>query len=606
MKFLAAIFGKIGTILSNIRRYVAHVLTVIVIILIVSAILSPSEEVDVPEGAMLVLALKGTLVEYRQKEDPFEKAVEEALGNGAMPSESLYELITLLEHAATDENIAGLVLELSQFAGAGLNKTTELANAISAFKESGKPVYAMGNSYSQSQYLLAAQADHVYLNPLGMAMLEGFRSERPYYAELLEKLKVKVNVFRVGDYKSAVEPYLLSEMSDEARENLSGWLNENWQQYLATLTQTRTIDGSMMSGSFEDYMTVLEASDMDMAQVALQTGMVDELLHREEMRARIIEVAGQDEDHHSFRQIAHTTYWETLSEEVKNPNFNVTNSDEQVAIIFARGAIVDGMGSPAEIGGDRLASELRDARFDEKVKAVVLRVDSPGGSAFASEVIRQEILNLRAAGKPVVASMSSVAASGGYWISAGADVIMAAPTTITGSIGVFGLIPTIEETLAEVGINFDGVSTTDYPTFTMTSDVTPELGRVVQAGVDAIYDDFLDLVAEARGMTREAVHEVAQGQVWSGDRALQLGLVDTLGDLHDAVAKAAELAELESPKAKWPTFEPSFWDRLFADLGIGGSQVQLPEVVGEMKGAYFLFKQFNDPRGVYLRCLECE
>ncbi|RTE87095.1 MULTISPECIES: signal peptide peptidase SppA [Gammaproteobacteria] len=606
MKFLASIFGKLGTILSNLRRYVAHILTVLVIIFVVSAIFSPSEEPEVPEGAMLVLAPKGTLVEFRVSEDPIQKAIEEALGNAAPPAESLYELITTLEQASQDDRISGLVLELSQFSGAGLNKVTLLAEAIQEFKASGKPVYAMGSNYSQSQYLLASQADHVFLNPLGGAMLEGFRSERPYFAELLEKLKVKVNVFRVGDYKSAVEPYLLSEMSDEARENLSGWLNEQWQQYLVTVQDAREISDRMVSGNFEDFLAELEAADMDMAMAALNTGMVDELLHREEMRERIIEVAGRDDEHHSFVQISHRTYWQTLPDSVTNQNFESNGSDQQVAIIFAKGTIVDGSGLPTEVGGDRLASELRDARFDDNVKAVVLRVDSPGGSAFASEVIRQELLNLREAGKPVIASMSSVAASGGYWISAGADEIIAAPSTITGSIGVFGLIPTIDETLAEVGINFDGVSTTNYPAFSQTQPITPELGAVVQASIDAIYDDFLDLVGEARGMTRDEVHAVAQGQVWSGERALELGLVDTLGTLADAVARAGELAGLESPKAKWPSYEPSFMQQLFADLGLGQSHAAMPEVMGQMREAYLIFNQFNDPRGAYVRCIECE
>lgn len=606
MKFLAAIFGKIGSILSNIRRYVAHILTVLVIIFVVTAIVSPSEEPEVPEGAMLVLAPKGTLVEYRVPEDPVQKAMQEALGNPQPPSESLYELMITLEQASQDDNISGLVLELSQFSGAGLNKVTLLAEAIADFKESGKPVYAMGSSYSQSQYLLASKADHVFLNPLGMAMLEGFRTERPYFAELLEKLKVKVNVFRVGDYKSAVEPYLLSEMSGEARENLEGWLNEQWQQYLTTAQTNREISPSMVSGNFEDYLAELENADMDMAEVALNTGLVDELLHRDEMRDRIVEFAGRDEEHNSFVQISHRTYWKTLPESVTNQNFASHRSSEQVAIIFARGTIVDGNGLPTEVGGDRIASELREARFDDNVKAVVLRVDSPGGSAFASEVIRQEVLSLREAGKPVIASMSSVAASGGYWISAGADEIIAAPSTITGSIGVFGMIPTVDETLAEVGINFDGASTTNYPAFTATQALTPELGTVVQASIDGIYDDFLDLVAEARGMTREAVHAVAQGQVWSGERALTLGLVDTLGDLDDAIARAAELAELSEPTAKWPSYEPSFMEQLFADLGLGDSQVKLPEVMGEMNKAYLIFNQFNDPRGAYVRCLECE
>ncbi|WP_113906012.1 signal peptide peptidase SppA [Aliidiomarina celeris] len=608
MKFLAKVFGKIGAGLSALRRYVAHILTVIVIIFVVSAIFAPDETPEVPESGFLVLAPMGVLVEEQASIDPTDAVLNRILGGGEVAQENVYELVTLLEQAKNDDRITGMYLNMRRFAGGSLNHLQLLADAIADFRSSGKKVYTAADNYTQTQYLLASQADEIWVHPLGGIMLEGLRTERAYYRELLDKLKVKINVFRVGSYKSAVEPYLLNGMSDEARENLEGWLNEQWQQYLTTVVRHRDIDPRMTSGKLEDLLAALEESNYDMAQMAQENGLVDELLHRHEVLDRLIDLAGGDKEKGEFEHINHRNYWQTLPESVRNRNADGMMSNNRVAIILAKGVIVDGQGMPTEIGGDRLASELRKARYDDKVKAVVLRVDSPGGSAFASEVIRQELLQLREAGKPVIASMSSVAASGGYWISAGADQIIAEPSTITGSIGVFGLIPTVDETLAEIGVFYDGASTTEIPGFSMTQPITEELGLVVQSGVDAIYEDFLDLVAAARGMTREAVHNVAQGQVWSGERALQLGLVDELGNLELAVQRAAEKAELESYAAFWPEREKTFMEQLLEQLGVVKADVEGLDIaeLRQLLNPRMVLKQFNDPRAIYLRCFECE
>lgn len=610
MNILRKIFSGLGRALSAIRRYTAHVLTVIVLIFVISAMFSSEELPEVPDSGFLVLAPTGTLVEMKADVDPVDAVVNQLMGGSPGSQESVYDLIKIIEHAKNDDRITGMYLNLRRFGGGAMNNMQLLADAIADFRESGKPVYTAADYYSQSQYLLASQANEVWIHPLGGLTLDGFRSEQPYFKGLLDKLKVKVNIFRVGDYKSAVEPYLLSEMSPEARENMEGWMGERWQQYLATVTRHRNIDESMLAGESEGFFAALEAANYDMAQMAVDTGLAEAIKHRHEILERLIELAGGDAEKGEFNHVTHRNYWLTMPEAVRNANTGVAQQDNHVAIIMASGVIVDGQGGANEMGGDRLASELRKARFDNKVKAVVLRVDSPGGSAFASEVIRQELLQLRAAGKPVIASMSGVAASGGYWISAGADSIIAEPSTITGSIGVFGMIPTFDETLAEIGVNFDGVSTTNLPAISPMQPISEQAGRLIQSGVDAIYEDFLDLVASARNMERDAVHAVAQGQVWSGERALALGLVDELGGLQLAIERAAAAANLEQFAVRWPERELSTVQKILAQFGLETqSQAQTSfnaEQLRELLAPHAFIRQFNDPRAIYVRCLECE
>lgn len=606
MKFLKKLFGKLGAGLSALRRYVAHVLTLVVLIFVLTSLFSGDSSPKVPKDSLLVLSPTGFLSEYEPELDPVDAISAEVLGN-AVAQESVYELITLIQHAKEDDRIQGMVLSLSQFTGGGLDKIQLLSDAIADFRSAGKKVYASGDYYSQSQYLLASQADELYMNPLGGVVLEGLSTERAYFSEALEKLNVKINVFRVGDYKSAVEPYLLTGMSDEARSNLKGWLNEQWQQYLSTVQRHRTINSLMTSGSLDDFMGALESANHNMAAMAVNMGLVDGLMQRHEFISYLSGVVGRDEEKHTYRHISHKDYWKALPMTVRDVNFPAKMSQAQVAIVMAVGVIVDGSGAATEIGGDRLARELRDARNNDKVKAVVLRVDSPGGSAFASEIIRQELLLLREAGKPVIASMSSVAASGGYWISAGADQIIAAPTTITGSIGVFGMVPTFDETFASVGVYFDGESTTELPVMSVNKPMTETLGRVIQSSVDAIYEDFLDLVADARNMERDAVHAVAQGQVWSGERALQLGLVDELGTINLAISRAAELAELEDYTVLWPQREKSFAETMLVELGIGQSSVNVQGIdkIRHLIAPLSFIREYNDPMSIYARCMEC-
>lgn len=618
MKLLRTILSKVWRVLNTTRIIILNVIFFILLILFF-AVLSGGDDIpQVPEDGLLVLNLKGMLVEEKTYISPFDQFFQEAFGSGPeIPEINVHELVATLNSAIEDERIGGIVLDLRYFMGGGLSKMQVVGERLNAFRETGRPLITFGDYYTQSQYYLASHADTVYLNPMGGVALDGFHYYQLYFKNLLEKLKVNQHIFQVGQYKSAVEPFMRDDMSQQAREANEAWLNELWTQYLNGVQLHRDLPAQLTSGRLDDYMQLFEQAGFDQAQLALQNGLVDKLATREEVRVELINLAGLDADTDSFRQVTLSDYQANLRA-AEMPRFGPSD-EPAVAVIIGRGAIMDGQRRAGEIGGDTLAKKLRDARMDDTVKAVVLRIDSPGGSAFASEIIRQEVVELREAGKPVIASMSSTAASGGYWIAAGADEIIASPTTITGSIGVFGMFLTFENSLDHVGVNMDGISTTEMPYFNPIHGLEPQAAQLIQRSIEEIYQQFLTLVADARDMSTAEVHEIAQGRVWTGQAALDRGLVDALGEVELAIARAAELAELEADsfEVRWPTTELSPAEQLMADLfgtasalipqnnasqTSGLAQKALREVWQDVK----ILDQFNDRHGVYLRCLQCK
>jgi protease-4 len=620
MKFLRTLLSRIWRFINGVRIVILNVIF-FVLLLVTIAVLSSGEEVtEIPEGGLLVLNPAGILVEEETYVSPFDQFFQEAFNTAPeIPEANIYALISSIEAAAEDERIAGLVLDLRYLQGGGLSKLELLGEHLNRFRdETDKPIIAVGDYYTQNQYYLASHADTIYMNPMGGVMMDGFHYYQMYFKSMLEKLKVNQHVFRVGSYKSAVEPFMRNDMSDEARIANEAWLNELWTHYLNGVQRNRDLPDEIVSGKLEDYMRLLEQAGNDQAQLALNAGMVDELRVRNGMRDALIDIAGLDTDTNTYRHIAYQDYQQSLNAE-KRPTA-VDEDKDRVAVIVGRGPIMDGSRRAGEIGSDSMAKELRDARLDDDVKAVVVRIDSPGGSAFASEVIRQELLHLREAGKPVIASMSSTAASGGYWIAAGADEIIAAPTTITGSIGVFGLFVTIEDSLDYLGINSDGLSTTELPYITVNRELHPAAGELIQNSIDEIYAKFLQLVADSRDMTVEQVHEVAQGRVWTGQAALQHGLVDGLGEIDEAIQLAAQRAGLAEDEfeVSWPERELSPGEQIMRDLfGSALAWLPLDDQMSTPSGAaeqsllklwqeVQVLNQFNDPEGVYIRCLECK
>ena len=612
--FTKSLFGGLWNVLNFSRKLFFNVIFIgLLIIIIISIANSGDDEIKVPKGGAFVLKLNGALVIEKQHSDPFDEFASEAFGGNDMPREILVRnVVKALENAKQDKRIAALVLDLGRFSGGGLDKLRIVADAIEDFKTSEKPVIAMGDYYSQSQYYLAAHADKVYLNPEGGMLFDGYSRNRMYYKDAIEKLKVKTHVFKVGTFKSAIEPYLRNDMSDAAKEANEAWLSAYWTQYKTDVATARGIEMTDFDETVANFMPKFEAANGDLALYALQNGWVDELKTREAMRQEMFALVGESENGKGYKGITYDRYLKVI-----NRPFPKKTKGDAIAVVVAKGTILDGTQSAGAIGGDSTSRLLRKARLDDNVKAVVLHVDSPGGSAFASEIIRQEVEELQLAGKPVVALMGTYAASGGYWISASADKIIASPSTITGSIGIFGMLMTYEESLAYLGVYTDGVQTTEFG-YTSPSKTLPDnLGNLIQRSIERGYEKFITLVADNRNMTLEQVDSISQGRVWIGSTALELGLVDQLGTMKEALAAAAELAELDNYEVTYiqRTLSPKelFIQELLNNTAVWLVETQIQQstspligmirsVVRDIDG----ITRLNDPKATYALCLECK
>ncbi|GMM67220.1 signal peptide peptidase SppA [Alteromonas sp. MTD1] len=610
-----SLFIGLWTVLNFTRKLFFNIIFIVIFAgIIIAATSSDNDPLTVNANSALYLTLNGKLVIEKEGIDPFEQFLQDALGDEPDNPEVLVrDVVKVLENAQKDRRIKALVLDLHGLTGGGLDKLRVVAEAIDEFKTSEKPVYAIGDYFSQDQYYLAAHADNIYLNPMGGLMLEGYGRYGMYFKDMLEKLKVTTHIFRVGTYKSAVEPIMRNDMSEEAKEAEKQWLDGYWNQYKQDVAAARGIETSNFDETLEGLLGKFEAAGGDFAQYALENGWVDALKTREEVRQELIELVGEGDNRHGVNLTAYSTYLKV----VNPPLPAIENNIDKVAIVVAKGTILDGDQKAGTIGGDSTARLLRKARLDDSVKAVVLQIDSPGGSAFASEIIRQEVLQLQQAGKPVVASMSTYAASGGYWIAASTDKIIASPSTITGSIGVFGMFMTYENSLDYIGVHSDGVGSTELTGFSVARPLAPEFGQILQRNVENTYGNFLSLVASSREMTVEEVDDVAQGRVWIGEDALELGLVDQLGTLEDAVSAAAEFAALEEYDTQYVQHSLSaqdlFWKEFFgqAMTYVGKWQFSNADsaLINEFKRVlkeFSVVNRLNDPKGTYVLCLPCD
>lgn len=489
----------------------------------------------------LVIAPEGRLVEQFST-DPVSRALAKAVGDEDAGEVQLRDLIQVIRGAAHDAKIERVVLDLDKLQPSGYASLREVVAALRELKRSGKQVLAFGENLSQGQYLLAAQANEVYLDPMGAVLLTGVGRYRQYFRQgLQDKLGVDVHLFRVGEYKSAGEPYILDAASADAKRADLYWMNDVWQRFLSDVGSARGLQPAALASGVDELPQGLAAVGGDLARYALQHKLVDGLKTREQVDALLIQrgVADADADG-GFRNIGYDDYLAQLEARREH-----RASGPQVAVVVAQGEIVGGDQPAGKIGGESTATLLRTAREDKDVKAVVLRVDSPGGEVFASEQIRREVVALKQAGKPVVVSMGDLAASGGYWISMNADRIYADASTISGSIGIFGLVPNITRTLDRVGVHTDGVGTTRLAgAFDISRPMAPEVAQMIQAVIDKGYGDFTGKVAQARGRPVEAIDAIARGRVWTGAQAKERGLVDALGGMNEALADAARRAKL--------------------------------------------------------------
>ena len=607
-------------VLNTSRKIIINVIFFLLLILFIVAITSQDEVIEIKDNSALVLNLYGHIVEQKHEIDPIDAFMEETVSDQSPDIEILLNnVIKVIEHAKEDDRISVLVLDLKNMSRTGLPILKEISRALTTFKESGKKVIANGYQYSQSQYYLASFADEIWLDPEGWLLLDGFGRYSLYYKTALEKLNVSQHIFRVGTYKSAVEPYIRDDMSDAAKEANKLWLNDLWTQYKEDVAQQRQFDTNNFDEKISSLITKLKSVNGNFADYALNNGWVDQLKTPEQVNNELITLT-EKTDKNTFRHIGFHDYLQDISIFSNNKKLTAMSDKDKVVIIVAKGTILDGEQAPGTIGGVSTAKLLRKARFDKNVKSVVLRVDSPGGSAFASELIRREVDLLKEAGKPVVASMGTYAASGGYWISAAADKIYAAPTTITGSIGVFGLFMTFEKSLNKLGIHNDGVGTTEFSGMNVTRALTPEMGDIIQLSVERTYRNFLELVAKNRDMTTVQVDAIAQGRVWSGKKAHELGLVDELGNLNDAIQAAANLANLddyqqqliEREKSPKELFIEEFLGQastlISSDSSVNknGQKNPLIQLTGLLIKQYNHIATLNDPQGVYTMCLTCE
>jgi len=565
-------FGGIWRAIDFSRRLILNLLFLAIVALVLFSWLASDKPPRLSPDTALVVNIQGDVVE-EYTVGPQEAAIAEALGRERFETR-VRDVLSALDGAARDPQITRVVLVLDEMGKAGLATLRELGAAVDRVRGAGKPVIAWAESYTQGQYFLAAHADEVYLHPAGVVMIRGLGGTRTYYKDLLDKLGVKVNTFQAGRYKSFGEPFTRTGPSPEAQEADAYFLNGLWSTWLADVERARKLTPGSVMAAINDLPHRLQEADGDLAQLVLKEKLVDGLKRRDELRAMLIERGAprSDQDTETFRQIS-------MYEYLRHVDRPMTGS--AVGVVIAQGEIVDGDARKGAVGARATAELIQRVREDDDVKALVVRIDSPGGSAFASELIREQLVLTRKAGKPVVISMGDVAASGGYWIAMGGDEVFADAATITGSIGVFSLVPTFAGTLEKVGVNSAGIGTTWIAEATdLTRPLDRRLAQVAESSVDHTYRQFLDVVAGNRKQTADQVNEVAQGRVWTGAQARERGLVDVLGGLDLAVKSAASRASMgESYRVEYIEREPRGLHRYLAML-FGGLAASLRDDIG--------------------------
>lgn len=584
-----------------------NLLLLFVFVAIIIAII-PREKSKIPFGSLLRLDISGDIVEEKKLSSTFEKLLEQSFTLDAPEPETvLQDILDIIDEAGKDDRIKALVLNLKDMRHGGMNQLQNIGQALTRFRETGKIVIAAEDYYTQSQYFLASYANKIIVNPMGGVDIHGLGVYRLYFNEALEKLEINYNIFKVGEYKSALEPFTRNSMSVADQQQNELWVSALWQLYTDEIAKQRNIPLDSIHYYTNNIDEALSSTQGNIAQLALKTGLVDQIATRSETESYLASLTPTLSG--NVRVLSSRQYLESITQSYAQD----TSQKLKVGLIVAEGNILPGKQPPGMIGGDTLAELIKKARENTEVQAVVLRINTGGGSAFASEIIRQEVLEFKKSGKPIVVSMGTVAASGGYWIAADADEIWASPATITGSIGIFGAIPTFENTLASLGVYRDGIGTTPLAAgLDLTQPLPEQLKSVIQQTIVYNYEQFLQIVASGRNLEQSKVAELAQGRVYDGMTAKTLGLVDNLGSLKDAIEAAARLAELDTYTTEYIRPPISVKERFFqlfttARIYSGNSSIIQNPVVARLKntlvnhlGDIFLL---DDPRGVYAKCL---
>lgn len=602
-------FGTVMRFLDALRAVVVNVLFLALLLVVLVFLFSEGGVPQVPNGAALVINPSGLLVEETAAPDLLDRLQDP---DAPPPETRVKDLTDAIRHARDDDRIKMLVLDLGQVTGADLAKLTVLGSAVQAFGESKKPIVAVGDQFTQGQYYLASFANELYMHPMGQVLLSGFNAYGLYMKSALDKLKVNMHIFRVGTHKAAVEPFIRDDMSPEAAEDNRNLITSMWTQYRDRVAQNRGLTPEKIEQYVQGYPTLLAEHEGDMGRLALEQGLVDELITRDEMIARLRDHVGKDAGGHSYLKIGFRDYLAATRDALDQQR---SDADGTVAVIVGRGMIMMGDQPRDSIGADSMVALLRKARQDDDIDAIVLRLDTPGGSALASEIIRQELELAQVAGKPVVVSMGGVTASGGYWIASTADEIWAEPSTITGSIGIFGIVPTFEDSLSALGLHSDGVGVSNLSQgIDVTRPLSKEMGSVLQQSVDNGYQRFINLVARGRNLSVDEVDAIGQGRVWIGEKAHEIGLVDDLGSLPDAVAAAAASAGLETWNVRYMEKPLSTREQVLkAVFGSAQGLAQqaskpvglIDRAVAELYAQLKALRHLNDPANLYLLCDFC-
>ncbi|MCO6538558.1 MAG: signal peptide peptidase SppA [Gilliamella sp.] len=602
-----SVIKSIWKVINLIREIFLNLIFLIIIILIFSVIALVQETQKkeiIPQYGALVLDIEGVIVDNTLYGDEIYALQSKIYGKKVNTSRenSLFELTQKIAQATADPKITSMVLKLDHFVGADVSSLQYIGKYLTKFSKANKPIYAYGSNFNQSQYYLASYADKIYLTPLGSVNVYGLAANNLYYKTLLDNLKINTHVFRVGTYKSAIEPFIRDDMSEEAKSNTTRWLTLMWNNYLQDISTQRKKADTQLVPTPEAMLTNLKEANGNMAQYAMSNGLVDEIASNYQFESEL----------NKQHQISIYDY----QLKSKDTNLDSDNGSNKplIAVVFVNGTITDGENSSNIAGSQDIVEQLRNIRINlnkHNTQAIVLRVNSPGGSVDASEAIRSELEVLRDYQIPVVISMGGMAASGGYWISTASDYIVASPNTITGSIGIFGIIPTFEKSLSHIGVYSDGVTTSPLASNNFAQDLPTEMNQLIQLNIDNGYQTFISLVAKARNMTTEQVDKIGQGQVWLGSEASKIGLVDKLGDFDDAIETAATLANLtdyeidwQKPKGNWFN---SFYSDMIAMLPKSTAEIffeQLP-AAKQLQQHVSLWNKFNDPQNRYIYCLNC-
>jgi protease IV len=603
------LWNFLGKVL-NFFRILIKTLVYLFLIFFFLSFLGANTPKPLPEKFALTLTPKGQLVDQKTYMDPLSllMAEEDEQDNQTL----VRDLVDAIHFAADDSRVTHLVLQLGPLQAGGLSKMNDIGQALTEFKKSGKKIIAVSEHYSQDQYYLASFADEILMHEMGNIEITGFARYMNYYKSALDSLGITIHAFRSGKYKDFLEPYLRDNMSDESREHNSQWVNQLWQDYTQQIETARQLP----AGTLDDFVNNLDAhmtlASGNMAKLALEKKLVDQAMTRQQLESYLQTTIGKGGDNQIYSSASVKDY---LADKRRMPS----TAQNKLAVIVASGNIVDGRQLEGSIGSETFVELIRKVRDDKQVKALVIRVDSGGGSAFASEIIRSEINALRQhlgdKPYPIYISMGSVAASGGYWMSTAGDQIWAQPTTITGSIGVFGAFPTLENSLKKIGISTDGVGTTELAgDMRLDRTLSEKGGKVIQANVDYTYHRFVQLVAESRGLTAEQVDQVAQGHVWTGSKAKELGLVDHLGTLDDVIKAIAADAKLSNYKIEFvqrtlspkEEFVRSITEAGFSLPSISDSHhLQLLNQLRPLVKPIEELQSLQDPRGIYVKCIEC-